>query len=217
MSSAWIEINEKSDDDHVEACRNEDSIIAKAVLKTSSPPAGVSTVSDSSKKKLPEIENVSTRSKIELFENNALKNDTKTFTVNKSSSPSAGKQTTTFFVNSDGLKSSVQKMNMTIDSYLKNKKLISSSDSNLLDNSRSPTPPQQQIIANVSSPLPLIGYNGNNVRSPTQLRSVSANYEPINVNVSAKINYPRSSYPDNGMCSPVLTFGESNADACRQN
>lgn len=196
------DINNKSDDDHTETCKNEDSIIAKPVLKTSS----TTIVNGDCKKKLPEIENVSTRSKIELFENNALKNDTKP--SNKTSLSATGtkqQQPTTFFVNSDGLKSSVQKMNMTIDSYLKNKKL-SSSDSNLLDNSRSPTPPQQQIIANVSSPLPLINYNNNRNLG---LRTNAASYEPINVNVSAKLNYHRSSYPDNGMCSPTLTFGKS--------
>lgn len=198
----------KSEEDHTETYKNEDSIIAKAILKASSPIVNSTTDGNNKKKIPPEIENVSTRSKIELFENNALKNDTKPIMMmGKTSSPNVNKQTT-FFVNSDGLKSSVQKMNMTIDSYLKNKKLISSSDSNLLDNSRSPTPPQQQIIANVSSPLPLINYNihsnsAGNIRN-SGLRNAS--YEPINVNVSAKYN--RSSYPDNGMCSPVLTFGE---------
>jgi len=196
------DVNNKSDDDHTETYKNEDSIITKPVLK----PSSTTIVNSDCKKKLPEIENVSTRSKIELFENNALKNETKTSSnVNKSLSPNITKQPTTFFVNSDGLKSSVQKMNMTIDSYLKNKKL-SSSDSNLLDNSRSPTPPQQQIIANVSSPLPLINYNNNR---NCGLRNNAASYEPINVNVSAKLNYHRSSYTDNGMCSPTLTFGES--------
>ncbi|CAH1717775.1 unnamed protein product [Chironomus riparius] len=200
-------VNNKSDDDHTETYKNEDSIIAKPVLK----PSSTTIVNGDCKKKLPEIENVSTRSKIELFENNALKNDTKpSININKSSSPNVTKQQTTFFVNSDGLKSSVQKMNMTIDSYLKNKKL-SSSDSNLLDNSRSPTPPQQQIIANVSSPLPLINYNNNRNMG---LRNNASNYEPINVNVSAKLNYHRSSYPDNGMCSPTLTFGNATRSYC---
>ncbi|XP_070506301.1 serine-rich adhesin for platelets isoform X2 [Chironomus tepperi] len=201
------DVNNKSDDDHTETYKNEDSIIAKPVLK----PSSTTIVNGDGKKKMPEIENVSTRSKIELFENNALKNDTKpSINMNKSSSPSVTKQQTTFFVNSDGLKSSVQKMNMTIDSYLKNKKL-SSSDSNLLDNSRSPTPPQQQIIANVSSPLPLINYNTNRNLG---LRNNAASYEPINVNVSAKLNYHRSSYPDNGMCSPTLTFGNATRSYC---
>jgi hypothetical protein len=198
----------KSEEDHIETCKNEDSIIAKAVLKASSPIAN--NFECNKKMKLPEIENVSTRSKIELFENNALKNDSTHKPSNKS--PNVTKQTT-FFINSDGLKSSVQKMNLTIDSYLKNKKLISSSDSNLLDNSRSPTPPQQQIIANVSSPLPLINYNQNITRNSAlrnnnttnmELRT-NTNYEPINVNVSAK--FQRSSYPDNGMCSPIA-FGK---------
>lgn len=220
-------------EDHVESFKNEDSIVAKPILLKASPPIAVqnnnssinnnstTTTTDAYKKKLIEIENASTRSKIELFESNSalLKSEIKA--VSKSPSPGAQKPTT-FFVNSDGLKSSVQKMNMTIDSYLKNKKL-SSSDSNLLD-SRSPTPPQQSqiTISNTNemtstSPLPLINCTNagrnfsnakNNNSTSIELRSTGS-YEPINVNVNMSAKFQRASYPDNnGLCSPILTFGE---------
>lgn len=173
------------------------------------------------KKKVLEIENVSTRSKIELFENNA-----KTTAISQQNkSPSPCKQQSSspsqIFLNSDGLKSSVQKMNITIDNYIKNKKLLSASDTNLLD-SRSPTPPQ--IVANTNEitpppPSTLLGVRNFSIRNHStniELRSTSS-YEPININVnmngsSSNISngkYIRASYPDNGMCSPtpVLTFG----------
>lgn len=166
------------------------------------------------KKKVLEIENVSTRSKIELFENNAK--------ISKSPSPSK-QASSQVFLNSDGLKSSVQKMNVTIDNYLKNKKLLSASDTNLLE-SRSPTPPQ--IVANTNEITPppissssssslLNGVRNFSVRNHStsiELRS-NGNYEPININVNMNNGgkYQRASYPDHhGMCSPspVLTFGE---------
>lgn len=208
-------------EDHVEKCKNEEIIVAKPILlkaANSSSECGFS-------KKIPDIEHVSTRSKIELFESNAAKNETR---LSKSPLPSnvpATKQpSTTFFVNSDGLKSSVQKMNMTIDSYLKNKKLMSSSDSNLLD-SRSPTPPQQhQIIANtndISPPMPLINCSANgrnfisrnNNATNIELRSTGS-YEPINVNVNMGAKFQRTSFPENGLCSPILTFGNASRSYC---
>lgn len=159
------------------------------------------------KKKVLEIENVSTRSKIELFENNAK------ISVSKSPSPSKQAQ---IFLNSDGLKSSVQKMNVTIDNYLKNKKLLSASDTNLLE-SRSPTPPQIVANTNEITPPPILSSSLNAVRNFSvrnhstniELRS-NGNYEPININVNMNNGgkYQRASYPDHGMCSPVLTFGE---------
>jgi hypothetical protein len=194
----------KEEEDHAEKCKSEETIVAKpALLKA-----------DEFCKKILDIENVSTRSKIELFESNAAKCESK---LSKSPSPiGVAKQQTTFFVNSDGLKSSVHKMNMTIDSYLKNKKLMSSSDSNLLD-SRSPTPPQ--IIAStneLSPPMPLINCTNNsrnfisrsNNATNIELRS-SGSYEPINVNVNMGAKFQRTSYPENGLCSPILTFGKS--------
>ncbi|KAG5683667.1 hypothetical protein PVAND_012934 [Polypedilum vanderplanki] len=198
-------------EDHAEKCKSEETIITKSAhLK-----------GDGYNRKKLDIENISTRSKIELFESNAVKNDTK---LSKSPSPSiVAKQSTTFFVNSDGLKSSVQKMNLTIDSYLKNKKLMSSSDSNLLE-SRSPTPPQQQIIANtneLSPPMPLINCTNNsrnfisrnNNATNIELRS-SGSYEPINVNVNMSAKFQRASFPENGLCSPILTFGNAARSYC---
>lgn len=191
-----------------EPCKNEDSIVTKPTL--------VNVVSDSfteRKKKLLEIENISTRSKIELFESNT----TKPVAVCKS--PSPAKQTSTYFLNNDGLKSSVQKMNVTIDNYLKNKKLISASDTNLLNNSRSPTPPQ--IVASSSQEMPpsphaannrnySIRNNGTNV-SNIELRT-NGNYEPVAVNgAGMKMNYQRASYPENVIYSStsVNSFGMS--------
>ena len=183
-----------------EPCKSEESIIAKPTL--------VNVVGDSfneRKKKLIEVENVSTRSKIELFESNTTKP-----IVSKSVSPV--KQTSTYFLNNDGLKSSVQKMNVTIDNYLKNKKLISASDTNLLNNSRSPTPPQ--IAASTSQEMPSsqnfsIRNNGTNV-SNIELRT-NGNYEPIVVNgAGMKSSYQRASYPENVIYSStsVNSFGE---------
>lgn len=188
-----------------EPCKNEDSIIAKPTL--------VNIVAESfneRKKKLIEIENISTRSKIELFESNAIKLE-----VPRSGckSPSPVKQTSTYFLNNDGLKSSVQKMNVTIDNYLKNKKMISASDTNLLNNSRSPTPPQ--IVASASQEMPpangrnySIRNSGTNV-SNIELRT-NGNYEPIVVNNgAAKLSYQRASYPENAAySSSVHSFGE---------
>jgi hypothetical protein len=229
--------NNKHDDDvfiedHAETLKNEDCIIAKPILKATLPinnnnnansanAANANAVEsfNDRKKKIIEIENVSTRSKIELFENNALKSDIKSsplsttatittpITSSKSPSPS-GNKTMTFFLNNDGLKSSVHKMNMTIDSYLKNKKLMSSSDSNLLD-SRSPTPPQQIVASTNDISPPPNKYSLKNGATNIELRGNA--YEPINVNVNigGKLSYQRASYPDNGICtpSPVLTFG----------
>jgi hypothetical protein len=191
-----------SDEDNNEPCKLEESIIAKPIFKTTLPVAAMAESFNERKKKLIEIENVSTRSKIELFESNALK-------VSKSPSPTK-QPTTTFILNSDGLKSSVQKMNATIDNYLKNKKLMSASDTNLLD-SRSPTPPQQ-IVANTNDVSPPVNMNKLSVRNNAtniELRSLSGSYEPININIG-KVNYQRASYPDNGVCSPspVLAFGK---------
>lgn len=178
-----------------EPCRSEDSIVAKPIL--------VNVVAESfneRKKKLMEIENISTRSKIELFESNAMKLEVPRAT---SKSPS----TSTYFLNNDGLKSSVHKMNVTIDNYLKNKKLISASDTNLLNNSRSPTPPQ--IIACASQEMPPSNRNysirnsGTNV-SNIELRT-NSNYEPIVIsNGTAKLSYQRASYPENA----ANNFGE---------
>lgn len=189
-----------------EPCKNEDSIVAKPTL--------VNVVADSfneRKKKLVEIENISTRSKIELFESNALK------PAAVSKSPSPVKQTSSYFLNNDGLKSSVQKMNVTIDNYLKNKKLISASDTNLLNNSRSPTPPQ--IVASTSQEMPPSNRNysirgsGTNV-SNIELRT-NGNYEAIVMNGNASgvkmmTNYQRASYPENGIYSAtsVNSFGK---------
>lgn len=187
-----------------EPCKVEESIVAKPIL--------VSVVGDSfneRKKKLMEVENVSTRSKIELFENNA----TKPIVTSKSVSPV--KQTSTYFLNNDGLKSSVQKMNVTIDNYLKNKKLISASDTNLLNNSRSPTPPQ--VVASSSQEMSTssnaanfsIRNNGTNV-SNIELRT-NGNYEPIAMSGGGmKMNYQRASYPENVIYSStsVNSFGE---------
>lgn len=194
-----------------EPCKNEDSIVAKPIL--------VNVVAESfqeRKKKLLEIENISTRSKIELFESNAMKLE-----VPRSAckSPSPVKQTSTYFLNNDGLKSSVQKMNVTIDNYLKNKKLISASDTNLLDNSRSPTPPQ--IVASASQempPSPVHAANNHNYsirKSGTNVSNIelrtSGNYEPVAVSGGvAKLSYQRASYPDN-VIYPTSTghsFGE---------
>lgn len=159
------------------------------------------------KKKVLEIENVSTRSKIELFENNAK------ICVSKSPSPNskAAASSSQIFLNSDGLKSSVQKMNVTIDNYLKNKKLMSASDTNLLE-SRSPTPPQIVANTNEITPPSLNGVRNFSVRNHStniELRSNNGNYEPININVNMNnAKYQRASYPDHhNMCSPVLTFG----------
>lgn len=187
-----------------EPCKVEDSIVAKPILLS---------IADDSfterKKKLVEIENISTRSKIELFESNAIK------PVAVSKSPSPVKQTSTYFLNNDGLKSSVQKMNVTIDNYLKNKKLISASDTNLLNNSRSPTPPQ--IVASASQEMPppphavnnrnySIRNSGTNV-SNIELRT-NGNYEPMTVNGAGGKSGYRSSYPENVVFSSSSSFGE---------
>ncbi|CRK90877.1 CLUMA_CG004567, isoform A [Clunio marinus] len=156
-SSSQIDI----DDDSAsidETCKSEESIIAKPIL--------VNIIADSfsdRKKKLLEIENISTRSKIEMFESNAVKTESSKVLASKSPpvSPVGGKQqTTTYYLNNDNLKSSVQKMNVTIDNYLKNKKLISVSDTNLLNNSRSPTPPQ--ILSSASQEMAPLTHNNNN-------------------------------------------------------
>lgn len=190
----------ENSDDSSEAYKNEEIVIAKPNSfkpSTNSNNSGASSapIVTECKKKVIEIENVSTRSKIELFENNAKAS-------NGSKSPSPSKQQ--IFLNNDGLKSSVQKMNITIDNYLRNKKM-SASDSNLLE-SRSPTPPQ--IVANeITSPPP--PPNTSRAHSTNiELRS-NASYEPININVNGN-KFQRASYPDNGMCSPspVLTFGK---------
>ena len=166
-----------------EQCKNEDSIITK--------PTSVNVVADSfteRKKKLLEIENISTRSKIELFESKQI----------TPKSPS-----TTYFLNNDGLKSSVQKMNVTIDNYLKNKKLISASDSNLLNgNSRSPTPPQ--IVATSSQEIPPSNRNFSIRNSAGNVSNIELrNYEPITVNVGGGKMHQRSSYPENGKSSGI--------------
>jgi hypothetical protein len=161
-----------------EQCKNEDSIMAKPTL--------VNVVADSfteRKKKLLEIENISTRSKIELFESKQI----------APKSPS-----TTYFLNNDGLKTSVQKMNVTIDNYLKNKKLISASESNLLNsNSRSPTPPQ--IVASSSQEIPPNNRNFSIRNSAGNVSNIELrNYEPITVNGGGGKMQQRSSYTENG-------------------
>ena len=170
-----------------EQYKSEDSIIAKPTLVSVTPDSFTER-----KKKLLEIENISTRSKIELFESGAV-----------SKSPSPVKQTSTYFINNDGLKSSVQKMNVTIDNYLKNKKLISASDTNLLNNaSRSPTPPQ--IVASTSQEMPrnyLIRNSAGNV-SNIELRT-NGSYEPITVNGSGKMQQ-RASYPEHVIYSSAI-------------
>lgn len=196
-----IDFPETKDD---EPCKVEDSIVAKPILLA---------VADDSfterKKKLVEIENISTRSKIELFESNAIK------PVAASKSPTP-KQTSTYFLNNDGLKSSVHKMNVTIDNYLKNKKLISASDTNLLNNSRSPTPPQ--IVASTSQEMPPPPHSANNrnysIRnsgtnvSNIELRT-NGNYEPMTVNGAGVKSGYRSSYPENvAYPSSSSSFGE---------
>lgn len=162
-----------------EQCKNEDSIIDKPTL--------VNVVADSfteRKKKLLEIENISTRSKIELFESKQV--------VPAPKSPSS-----TYFLNNDGLKSSVQKMNVTIDNYLKNKKLISASDTNLLNStSRSPTPPQ--IIASSTQEVPPNNRNFSIRNSAGNVSNIELrNYEPITVSGGGKMQQ-RASYPENG-------------------
>lgn len=194
-----IDFPESKNED--EPCKVEDSIIAKPILL----PVVDESFSER-KKKLVEIENISTRSKIELFESNAMK------PVAGSKSPSPVKQTSTYFLNNDGLKSSVQKMNVTIDNYLKNKKLISASDTNLLNNSRSPTPPQ--IVASTSQEMPpphtannrnySIRSSGANV-SNIELRT-NGNYEPMTVNVAGGKSGYRSSYPENAVYSSSSSF-----------
>jgi hypothetical protein len=159
-----------------EQCKNEDSIIAKPTL--------VNIVADSfteRKQKLLEIENISTRSKIELFESKQV----------APKSPSS-----TYFLNNDGLKSSVQKMNVTIDNYLKNKKLISSSDTNLLNSSsRSPTPPQ--IVASASQEMPPSNRNFSIRNSAGNVSNIELrNYEPITVCGGGKMQQ-RASFPEN--------------------
>lgn len=210
VGSSEKPVAEVDDDKIEEQCKGEESIVAKPVL------VSVAQVNSDSfterKKKLLEIENISTRSKIELFENNALK---PAVAVCKSPSPPK-QQTSTYFLNNDGLKSSVQKMNVTIDNYLKNKKLISASDTNLLNNSRSPTPPQ--IIASASQEMPppphvvnnrsnfSIRNSGGNV-SNIELR-VNGHYEPMSVS-TAKTGYQRASYPEHSPYSPnASSFGE---------
>lgn len=190
--------NKNEENNDSEAYKNEEIVIAKpnSFKSPNNNTSSAAPIVTECKKKVIEIENVSTRSKIELFENNAK-------AVVGSKSPSPIKQQ--IFLNSDGLKSSVQKMNITIDNYLRNKKM-SASDSNLLE-SRSPTPPQ--IVANeITAPPP----SNNRAHSTNiELRS-NASYEPININVNGS-KYQRASYPDNnGMCSPspVLTFGKKN-------
>lgn len=196
--------NNSSSSDDSEAYKNEEIVIAKpnSFKPVTNNNTSLAPIVMECKKKVIEIENVSTRSKIELFENNAK----------GSKSPSPSKQL--IFLNSDGLKSSVQKMNITIDNYLRNKKM-SASDTNLLD-SRSPTPPE--IIANEITPSPPCNNNNNRMKGThmtnIELRS-SESYEPININVNMNgSKYQRASYPDNGICSPVLTFGNGARSYC---
>lgn len=195
-----------------EPCKGEDSIVAKPTVVNITQ-VGADSFTER-KKKLLEIENISTRSKIELFESNATKPVSK--------SPSPAKQTSTYFLNNDGLKSSVQKMNVTIDNYLKNKKLISASDTNLLNNSRSPTPPH--IVASTSQEMPPPSHSVNNrnnfsIRgsgtnvSNIELRT-NGNYEPVNVNNAAGkvgLQMQRASFPEHviySTSSNANSFGE---------
>jgi hypothetical protein len=184
-------LSERDIGEESEAYKNEEIVIAKpnSIKPSISTNSSSAPIVTECKKKVIEIENVSTRSKIELFENNAKAS---------SKSPSPTKQQ--IFLNNDGLKSSVQKMNITIDNYLRNKKM-SASDSNLLE-SRSPTPPQ--IVANEIAPSP--PSNNRSHSTSIEVRS-NASYEPININVNGS-KYQRASYPDNNGMSPVLAFGK---------
>lgn len=118
-------------------------------------------------------------SKIEIFENNT-----------KAKSPAPIKHST-YFINNDGLKSSVQKMTSTIDSYLKNKKTLSASETNLLE----------QPLAN--SARNAIKSSPNNVSNIELRASPANNYETITISGGTMTNglkqaCQRASYPDNG-------------------
>lgn len=119
-------------------------------------------------------------SKIEIFESNT-----------KAKSPAPIKHST-YFVNNDGLKSSVQKMTSTIDSYLKNKKTLSASDTNLL---------QEQPVTNGARNT--IKNNANNVSNIELRASSSNNYETITISGGTMTNglkqaFQRASFPDTG-------------------
>lgn len=214
----------------------EEVTVVKSILRSSPSPSTDSF--NERKKKLLELENTHGTSpspttslvgpkkicsKIELFENNAMKQDFR----QKSVSPI---KHSTYFLNNDGLKNSVQKMNITIDSYLKNKKIMSASDTNLFNsnnnnNSRSPTPTTNHQSASqetvvISTPAPItqtttqlygtnnnnnnvnnnnrnyIRNNNNNV-SNIELRSSCANYETISINGGKGSYQQRASYPEN--------------------
>jgi hypothetical protein len=121
-----------------------------------------------------------------------------------------------YFLNSDNLKNSVQKMSHTIDNYLKNKKL-SVSDSNLLyDNengssdvspAESPSPP----IGNCTNSRNYIRNNSNNV-SNIELRgnsgSVGFEASAISMMTPQKYQapvYQRSSFPTDGFNESGIT------------
>lgn len=153
------------------------------------------------KKKLLEFEHISTRSKIELFENNAVKPPG---LVGKLPLPSK-QQTSTYFLNNDGLKSSLMKMNVTIDKYLKNKELISQPETNSRTESRSPSPPL--IVPSASdkmSPTPyrkdLLNLNSGGNENNIELRG-NTHYDPMSLN-TAKAGYQRASYSENSHYSP---------------
>lgn len=215
----------------------EEVTVIKSILRSSPSPSTDSF--NERKKKLLELENTHGSSspsptslvgpkricsKIELFENNAIKQDFR----QKSVSPV---KHSTYFFNNDGLKNSVQKMNITIDSYLKNKKIMSASDTNLFNNSRSPTPTinhqsasQETVLSTPSTTTQmttkLYGTNNNNINnrdyirnnsnnvSNIELRSSNVNnYETISIN-GGKANYQqRASYPENNHQQQQTNYG----------
>lgn len=218
----------------------EEVTVVKSILRSSPSPSPSTDSFNERKKKLLELENTHGSSpsptslvgpkkicsKIELFENNAIKQDFR----QKSVSPI---KHSTYFLNNDGLKNSVQKMNITIDSYLKNKKIMSASDTNLFNNSRSPTPTinhqsaSQEIVISTPAPITqtttqLYGTNNNSINnnnnrnyirnsnnnvSNIELRSSGANYETISINGGKGSYQQRASYPENNQQQQQSSYG----------
>lgn len=155
------------------------------------------------KKKIQELENIQNTagklsSKIEIFENNAKQIEAS----RQSQSPATVK--TTYFLN-DNLKNSVQKMNNTIDSYLKNKKL-SVSDSNLLYDNGSASGSSAS-----SSPSPSMGVGSANApASSTPLHGTnSRNYIRNNSNNVSNIELRTT--PSSGNAYETITIGGSSS------